>query len=100
MKMCRHMKTLFGLAALAAVFGAGLLLDSGSSGAEIIRHLPAVSPAEHARTIESMRPPKRARPVIAILGHNAGTETTDYLVPYGVLVEADVADVVAVAPDA
>ena len=44
----------------------------------------AVGDDEQARTIAAMRPPKRARPLIAVIGANDGTETTDYLVPYGV----------------
>jgi putative intracellular protease/amidase len=37
------------------------------------------------------------RPVIAVLANNDGTETTDFLVPYGVLRASDAADVYAVA---
>ena len=55
------------------------------------------SGAEHARDIEGLRPPRRAHPVIAVLAHNDGTETTDFMVPYGVLRASGVADVVAVA---
>jgi putative intracellular protease/amidase len=65
---------------------------------------PAPSPAataidnsEHARMIEAMRPPKRERPVIAILALTEATEVTDLLVPYGVLQRANVADVTVVA---
>jgi len=36
-------------------------------------------------------------PLIAIIGINDATETTDYLMPYGILRRADVADVVALA---
>lgn len=57
----------------------------------------AIDNAEHARTIEAMRPPKRERPVIAILALNEATEVTDFLVPYGVLQRAKVADVIVVA---
>jgi putative intracellular protease/amidase len=57
----------------------------------------AIDDAEHARTIEAMRQPKRERPVIAILALNAATEITDLLVPYGVLQRANVADVTVVA---
>jgi len=35
----------------------------------------------------------RERPVIAVVGFNAATEVTDYVVPYGVLAESAVADV-------
>lgn len=54
--------------------------------------------AEYARTIEAMKPPKRARPVVAVLAHNNGAETTDFLVPYGVLTQSGLADVMTVAP--
>ena len=39
----------------------------------------------------------RTRPVIAIIGENTFTEVTDYVVPYGVLSEAGIADVFALA---
>src|SRR5689334_2645106 len=57
--------------------------------------LPRVSAEESAQTLAAMKPPKRARPVVAIIGANDGTETTDYLVPYGVLKRSGVADVIA-----
>lgn len=50
---------------------------------------------ETAKTLAALKPPKRARPVIAVVGANGGTETTDYLVPYGVLKRSGVADVFA-----
>jgi transcriptional regulator GlxA family with amidase domain len=62
--------------------------------------IPAAAPieeAEHARTIDGLRPPKRQRPVIAIITLNDATEVTDLLVPYGVLSRAKVADVSVVA---
>ena len=43
----------------------------------------------------AVKPPKRWRPLVAIIGINDATETTDYLMPYGILRRADVADVVA-----
>ncbi len=39
----------------------------------------------------------RTRPVIAIIGENSGTELVDFVIPYGVLMQADVADVITVA---
>lgn len=59
---------------------------------------PAViSLDETARTLAALKPPKRARPVIAVIGANDGTETTDYLVPYGVLKRSGVAEVFALS---
>jgi len=75
--------------------GCGGRVSTGPTDARPI----AVGPEEHQRTIDALRPPKRERPLIAVLADNAGTETTDFLVPYGVLVASEVADVVAVAPE-
>ena len=61
---------------------------------------PAIAQDERDAMIAALKPPKRQRPLIAIIGINDATETTDYLMPYGILKRADVADVVtlAVAP--
>jgi putative intracellular protease/amidase len=42
-------------------------------------------------------PVTRERPVVAVLGYNAATEVTDYVVPYGILAESGVAEVVALS---
>ncbi|WP_143090159.1 hypothetical protein [Sphingomonas rubra] len=39
----------------------------------------------------------RTRPVIAIVGENSGTELTDYVIPYGILRQADAGEVVPIA---
>ncbi|GAA0583830.1 DJ-1/PfpI family protein [Craurococcus roseus] len=49
--------------------------------------------------LAALKPPKRRRPLIAILGANAGTEVTDYLMPFGILRRAGVADVVALGTE-
>lgn len=59
--------------------------------------LPTISEAETSATLAKLQAPKRQRPVIAIIGINDATETTDYLMPYGILKRADVADVHALA---
>lgn len=58
---------------------------------------PPIAQGERAATVAALKPPKRARPLIAIVGINDATETTDYLMPYGILHRADVADVVTLA---
>ncbi len=58
---------------------------------------PAIAQDERDATIAALKPPKRRRPLIAIIGINDATETTDYLMPYGILTRADVADVVTLA---
>lgn len=57
-----------------------------------------VTQAEHASTVAALkRAAGRDRPVVALVTSNSGTETTDLLVPFGVLSRADVAEVVVVA---
>ncbi|MEP7157396.1 MAG: hypothetical protein ABI905_16570, partial [Betaproteobacteria bacterium] len=38
--------------------------------------------------------PGRTRPVVAIIGENSGTELTDFVIPYGVLMQSGVAEVI------
>lgn len=99
--MCPHLKLTLAIAAALALLGtaaAAVGLSKDTAAPEPAPML--VSEAEHARTIASMKPTKRQHPVVAVVGHNDGTETTDYLIPYGVLAQAEVAEVVAVAPEA
>ena len=56
---------------------------------------PPIAKEEADATLAALKPPKRQRPLIAIVGVNDGSETTDYLMPYGILRRADVADVMA-----
>ncbi|RBL67187.1 thiamine biosynthesis protein ThiJ, partial [Pseudomonas sp. MWU13-2625] len=42
----------------------------------------------------------RTRPLVAIVADNAGTETTDFVVPYSILKASGAVDVVAVSTDA
>src|SRR6185295_1227613 len=43
--------------------------------------------------------PANARPLVAILAQNGGTEITDFLVPYGVIASSGAADVQAVSTE-
>lgn len=58
---------------------------------------PPIGKLETEALLAALKPPKRQRPVIASIGINDATETTDYLMPYGILRRADVADVVLLA---
>jgi transcriptional regulator GlxA family with amidase domain len=60
---------------------------------------PPIPEEESDAMIAALKPPKRQRPLIASIGINDATETTDYLMPYGVLRRADVADVVALSTE-
>lgn len=50
--------------------------------------------------VEAMKPRGEARPVVAVLALNSGTEMTDLMLPHAVLQRADVAEVRIVAPRA
>jgi putative intracellular protease/amidase len=87
----------FGMLALLIValvgFGAWLLTLPMPSAAEA---KPVPQPETDAM-IDSLKPPKRARPLVAVVGINDATETLDYLMPTGILRRANIADVVMLA---
>ena len=85
----------FGIAALGLMGFGGWLLSLPAAPASAAA--PPIANEEAAATLAALKPPKRQRPLIAIIGINDATETTDYLVPYGILRRADVADVMALA---
>jgi len=84
-----------GIAALLIAIGGGWILTLPPAPA--FGAAPPIAKAEADAIITALRPPKRARPLIAIIGVNDSSETTDYLMPYGILKRAGVADVVALA---
>lgn len=84
-----------GTAAIFAAAGGAWLLSLPPAPAAVAA--PMIAPEETAATIAALKPPKRPRPLIAIVGINDATETTDYLMPYGILSRAGVADVTTLA---
>ncbi|MHC4054349.1 DJ-1/PfpI family protein [Bradyrhizobium sp. 25ACV] len=82
------------VALLAAIGGTWLFLLPGAPAQGTA---PAISRDETEATLAALKPPKRKRPLIAIVGINDMSETTDYLMPYGILARADVADVLTLA---
>jgi len=76
---------LFVLASDIASFAAAAAAPSGATAVTA----PTI-PAYQARF-------DRARPVVAIIGENAGTELSDFAIPYGVLARSGVAEVVTVS---
>lgn len=58
---------------------------------------PPIPEEEQLATLAALKPPKRTRPLIAIIGVNEGTETNDYLMSFGILARAGIGDVVALA---
>lgn len=85
------------LVGLAACFAQQVHRDPGG-----VRAAPDTAAAHALRTAipANQSHPGRARPLVAVIGHNTSTELTDFVVPYGVLKRADVADVYAVGMEA
>jgi len=84
-----------GVAALLATMGTAWVLSLPPS--PDVGAAPPIAKEEADAMLAALKPPKRQRPLIAIVGINDATETTDYLMPYGILRRADVADVMALA---
>jgi len=72
-------------------------LDVGcAASGEGVKKEAAASPAFEFIAPQPLRP-GRTRPVVAVIGENYFTELSDYIVPYGVLTESGVAEVIALA---
>ena len=95
MTLRRLLWSALGAVVLLIIAGAGWLWSLPSVAS--VTTPPAIAQDERDATIAALKPPKRRRPLIAIIGINDATETTDYLMPYGILTRADVADVVTLA---
>lgn len=80
---------------------AGLIVGCGSVAADRTAAAPkrqsVAAQAGDERIIPYHPRFGRTRPIIAVVGENGGTELTDYVIPYGILRQADVGEVVAVA---
>jgi putative intracellular protease/amidase len=92
------LRSALGVAALLVAAGAAWIFSLPSAPAAG-GAAPPIAQDETDATLAALRPPKRARPLVTVVGINDGTETTDYLMPYGILRRADVADVVALATE-
>src|SRR5690554_2167742 len=84
-----------------------VLLGLGGFGVWILRlpaapsgdGAPEIDAGEAEAIVSALKPPKRSRPVIAVVGINDASETTDYLMPAGILRRADIGDVVTVSTE-
>jgi hypothetical protein len=86
-----------GAAVLFLTIGGAWILSLPAAPAALVA--PPITREEADAMIAALKPPKRERPLIAIIGANKGTEASDYLMPYGIVRRADVADVVALATE-
>jgi putative intracellular protease/amidase len=95
MNLQRALWSALGAVVLFAAIGGAWLFSLPTTPS--VTSPPPIAQDERDATIAALKPPKRQRPLIAIIGINDATETTDYLMPYGILRRADVADVVTLA---
>jgi transcriptional regulator GlxA family with amidase domain len=86
-----------GAAAVPLAVGGSWILSLPSAPSAVTA--APVAPNEAEATLAALKPPKRQHPLIAVVGVNAGTEVTDYLMPYGILRRAGIADVVALGAE-
>jgi putative intracellular protease/amidase len=85
----------FAMVALAACgFGAWIVLLPVATS---VTKAPPIEAEETNAMLAALAPPKRKRPLVAVIAINEATETTDYLVPIGILRRAGIADVEALA---
>lgn len=82
---------------LLALSLAGAALWLFSLPMPVMAHAQPVPEVETQDMLAALQPPKRARPLVAVVGLNEATETTDYLLTAGVLRRANVADVLLLA---
>jgi transcriptional regulator GlxA family with amidase domain len=91
------LRTSLAVAALLVTVGGGWIVSLPPAPASAVP--PPIPQAETEATLAALQSPKRERPLIAVIGINDATETTDYLMPVGILRRADIADVVALATE-
>jgi transcriptional regulator GlxA family with amidase domain len=84
-----------GIVVLGAAGFGGWLFTRPPAGT--VAAAPTIAPEEVAATLAALKPPKRQRPLVAVIGLNDATETNDYVMPTGILRRADVADVMLLA---
>lgn len=95
MKLRIFMLVVIGIVAFSMVAGALWLLTLPLPDSH--RPSPGLDSREDETAMATLARPKRQRPLIAVIGINEATETTDYLVPYGILKRAGIADVMALS---
>lgn len=86
--------------AMVATVGASLAAAPQAAATEARVSAPVSAPAvpPHTAPLTLPRPKAgRARPLVVVVAENAGAETTDFVVPYGVLKDSGVTDVRALS---
>jgi putative intracellular protease/amidase len=93
------MTAVWGLVGVVILAAGGFELWLATLPSDVTPSAPPVSASENAAMLEALQPPRRQRPVVAVIGLNDATETTDYIVPTGILRRADIAEVLMLAAE-
>lgn len=93
----RLLWTVLGALGVGGALGGAWILSLPAAAA--VGEAPPLVKGEAEAILDHLKPRTRGRPVVAIIGINDATEATDYLMPYGILRRADVADVVPLATE-
>src|SRR3546814_4717667 len=72
-----------GLSAMAVFLAIGIGWFFSLPTASVVGTPPPIPENEARLMLAALQPPKRQRPVVAIIAINDATETTDYFLPYG-----------------
>jgi putative intracellular protease/amidase len=80
---------------LVTAGAAAVLLSLSQAAAPFAAPAPALAARAQPGDLLVLPPPKagRARPLVVVVGENGGAETTDFVIPYGVLKDSGVAEV-------
>lgn len=87
----------------AFMFGAGIagvasvVACSSKMSQSADENMRGIGSLSRSDTIKALKPPKRKRPLVAVLADNQGSETTDLIVPWSVLKRSDAAEVIIVS---
>jgi putative intracellular protease/amidase len=82
---------------MSCILGSLVALSPGSSRAADVPAEPALAVAS-APAIAPWKPRQgRTRPLVAVIAENSGTELVDFMIPFGVVADSGVADVIALS---
>jgi putative intracellular protease/amidase len=98
MKRRRIYLMITGMAAAAGLVAAAASAGSWRTPENVVS--ARMSGYENRQPVLRPLPDGQGKPVVVVLADNAGTETTDFIVPYAMLNDSGVADVRAVAREA
>src|SRR3546814_20323605 len=87
--MRKRMAAMWGLVGVVVIVAGGFGLWLATLPSDVAASPPPVPASETAAMLEALKPPKRRRPIVAVIGLHDATEPPDYLLPTGIPPPAD-----------